>query len=873
MPRSFQPTLFACLLAGLVASSAAAQVNWCLESEAGDDGILGTADDRIHCNNNNHGNPRTECAVSVADQWTYGSYSDCDDCHYTLYLPVQCPGSVVLWTTANTMEVSVDALVGAAWTPLMLEASNVCERERAAGGPGPIHCDACGTASPTQALKRLESTTLEKPAGTCESALYGLLPELPCLAYREVAELVSWGTPLDAADPDTDGSGFIEGPEMDLVPCLTCYEPPGCECGNNNDNNRLVSGGLRTVEVLDVPAPTVLRISLHGSDWVYANVATCGLEEGTLLPLYAYQADAEAILDSNPAPRLELDPDPTLGFSLVSALGCPDSARVRVTTCNSGNAVAAVAPFRITDLDGSGLIFDGDQTAHPSDPACQGPLLPGECRTCEWDVALSPTRLPETEIEIHLDPDDLLSECDEASIPGTCVAVRRQASFAPCRLPACGAEAFLTAEAERVCAGDAFEVDASATVPGSCAGTMLYTFTTAALGVIPGGESGPAPIRMLTPDTPGDLGLRVHAECDVDPSCRTSSAVLPLVAGPLVPLDFPSAVAVSREGECALRVSWSEPASGEGPFSYELYRSDVSPVPIDAAHLVTSGLTETSFLDLGWNGAVSYRVVAVADCDSAANGGGDSVAITPLDDTVPSFGGVTDTRDLGFCEVEVLWDESTASDSCSGVASYNVYRDHGVGHRGDTLVASGVPGSPHVDTTPGNGTWVYVVRAVDAAGNEEQNEVFQQESENSCTNDFPADAGMDDENGVDPPSADGQAGLPWPGEGEPVVLGMRRRDGAADMRISWAASPDEGGLYLVTYSVLRGSIAALAEGRYDHALAAPDACGIALNEALLSDQPEGSQYFLVVAVAGDNATFGYDSAGAERPSAEVCYLP
>ena len=31
----------------------------------------------------------------------------------------------------------------------------------------------------------------------------------------------------------------------------------------------------------------------------------------------------------------------------------------------------------------------GDNTAHPSDPACLGPLAAGECRTCLWEVPLA----------------------------------------------------------------------------------------------------------------------------------------------------------------------------------------------------------------------------------------------------------------------------------------------------------------------------------------------------------------------------------------------------------------------------------------------------------------------------------------------------
>jgi hypothetical protein len=235
------------------------------------------------------------------------------------------------------------------------------------------------------------------------------------------------------------------------------------------------------------------------------------------------------------------------------------------------------------------------------------------------------------------------------------------------------------------------------------------------------------------------------------------------------------------------------------------------------------------------------------------------------------FAGIVDTRDLGFCQVEVTWDESTASDDCSGIAGYDVYRDHGVAHAGETLVASVVRGSPYVDTTPGNGTWVYVVRAVDGSGNEERNQVFQQESEGSCTNDFPRDAGLDRENGIDPPNAD---------HGNSAGGGLRERietrlghsaHGDGSLRVRWLPSLDEGGLYPVSYSVLRGDLFALRTTGYTHALVTAGSCGIVEHEHLMPDQLDGrAYYYLVVPVSGDNATFGYDSSHRERPVAPVC---
>jgi len=340
-------------------------------------------------------------------------------------------------------------------------------------------------------------------------------------------------------------------------------------------------------------------------------------------------------------------------------------------------------------------------------------------------------------------------------------------------------------------------------------------------------------------------------------------------------ITFDSELTVTTAGECELLVEWDSATSGQAQLVYDVYRDTGSPVPLDPAYLVAAGLTDASFLDtVPWD-AHRYRVVARDQCvdpgpQEQPNGGGDSDPETPVDETPPQFGGITDTEDAGFCNVLVHWDESTAVDACSGVALYTIYRDHGVAHRGETLVGT-AEHTPYTDTTPGNGVWVYVVRAVDGAGNEEQNEVFVQESEGSCTNDFPMDAGMKKGKNIDPPNADKQGGILAVGR-EPEGPPTPGFDSEwLDIKISWEASPDEGGLYPVTYSILRGSLEDLQSDGYLYTLVDPAACGIVENEYIMEDQADGfSYYYVIVPVSGDNATFGYDSRGAERPEVPVC---
>jgi len=346
------------------------------------------------------------------------------------------------------------------------------------------------------------------------------------------------------------------------------------------------------------------------------------------------------------------------------------------------------------------------------------------------------------------------------------------------------------------------------------------------------------------------------------------------LTGPL-PITFDSGLTVTPGVDCDLLVEWDPATSGRAQLLYDVYRDLGSPVPLDPANLVAADLTDTSHLDPVTWGPYYYRVMARDHCSAPGpqeepNGGGDSDPENPIDETPPAFGGVTDTEDAGFCNVLVHWDESTAVDTCSGVTLYTIYRDHGVAHRGETLVGTSEH-TPYQDTTPGNGVWIYVVRAVDAAGNEEQNEVFVQESEGSCTNDFPMDAGMKKGKNIDPPNADKQGGILGVGR-EPEGPPTPGFDSEwLDIRISWEASPDEGGLYPVTYAVLRGSLEDLQSDGCLYTLVDPAACGIAGNEYIMEDQVDGFSYFyVIVPVSGDNATFGYDSRGAERPEAPVC---
>ncbi len=857
--------------------------SWCDRTSNGPDRVPGTADDRPDCVASAGTGSLSACSQSSGTDWSFQASPACNDCAYQLFVGLDCGNPFYLFiSNAEGMRVDVADIAAG---PATLTAENECAIRRDAGNPF-LYCDACSPVNQLLAKDdAINDPSFTKPAGSCTlmSPLGPLpAPEVLCLAWRASGTSVAWGLPVDQ-DPgpnevfDADGDGFVD--QTDGVPCMACESAP-CRCGHRSSEHRMATAQFVRIRVEPSPTPfgdsRVLRVSLRSAgSRPWSIVARCDAEPfSDALLMHGRCEDASAaIQDRSGRPNLSLPAAPARGFDVVDASACPDRLVVAVTLCNSGDVPAPMAPFSIrwdpeSPPDPLAL---GDNAAHPTDPACQTPLLPGECRTCEWTL-VGPAP-PGARLRLFVDRFDQVEEaCDLDRGANGCGIGPETVTLAWCDgPPACTASATISAPAGVACPGTTVTLSGTATVSAACAGVAELQYEDAS-GPLPGGAFPAPPTLDWLPPGPGTHAVHARSRCSTDPACTARSASATVrVAEPLV---FASAIAAVQEGDCPIRVTWS--AASDPAATYDVYRSDTLPVPLDAAHRVASGLAATTYLDVApWGTTWHYRVEAVGPCERVPNDAGDSAGVTVVDLAPPTFAGVENTRDLGRCQVEVLWNDATAVDACSGMAGFNVYRDNGVGRRGRTRIATLVPGSPYVDTTPGNGTWTYVVRAQDRSGREEQNDVFQQESENSCTNDFPRDAGLDRENGIDSPNADGGHAAPRPGLGagrerrveDLRVMRSRLHDG---LRIRWNPSPDEGGLYPITYSVLRGSLRDLPTG-YQHALVAPDACGIAEHEYRTPPQDDGqASYYIVVPVSGDNATFGYDSDGRERPAVVVC---
>jgi hypothetical protein len=172
-------------------------------------------------------------------------------------------------------------------------------------------------------------------------------------------------------------------------------------------------------------------------------------------------------------------------------------------------------------------------------------------------------------------------------------------------------------------------------------------------------------------------------------------------------------------------VNWAPaaPLCSGGIVRYNVYRSST---PGDIGTLVSACGTEagTSFVDSGLStGTNYYYTVRAIDSDAPDCSGNESTntaqtAVVPTDTTPPTVGGAA-TVGYTSCAggVEVSW--PTATDACTGVQDYLVYRSTTPGALGTPIGSTTAP--PYSDPTDPTITYYYTVHARDVAGNESTN--------------------------------------------------------------------------------------------------------------------------------------------------------
>ncbi|CAN7325873.1 LamG-like jellyroll fold domain-containing protein [Knoellia sp. LjRoot47] len=155
-------------------------------------------------------------------------------------------------------------------------------------------------------------------------------------------------------------------------------------------------------------------------------------------------------------------------------------------------------------------------------------------------------------------------------------------------------------------------------------------------------------------------------------------------------------------------LSWAAATDNVGVVTYRVYRTSSPTSPLTAADLVAEGAS-TSATDTPPPATWSYRVVAV---DGAGNVGPASDPVTR--DLAPPSAPTAFVGSANGTAITLTWAAATDNE---GVVGYEVLRsatpDAGVD--GSTVIAT-VSTTTSSDT-PAAGSWVYRVRATDAAGN------------------------------------------------------------------------------------------------------------------------------------------------------------
>jgi hypothetical protein len=208
----------------------------------------------------------------------------------------------------------------------------------------------------------------------------------------------------------------------------------------------------------------------------------------------------------------------------------------------------------------------------------------------------------------------------------------------------------------------------------------------------------------------------------------------------------------------------------------------------------------------------------------------DSRVLTIQDTTPPLSTGILDATYFSPCTVTLDW---PVDDDCSGILVHEIWRStvSPVQTIPANHVAS-VPTFPHADTVEANGTYFYLVRAVNGL------------AMTLDSNEAPVIVGA------------------CTGRPEEVEI-LRLSCASGVLEASWdpAAAAD-------SYNVYRGSLASLAAGSYDHTEVG--ACGIpGTTDSSLSCEADGNGYYYLV--VGDNiigeGSYGTSSSAVPRDTA------
>ncbi len=333
--------------------------------------------------------------------------------------------------------------------------------------------------------------------------------------------------------------------------------------------------------------------------------------------------------------------------------------------------------------------------------------------------------------------------------------------------------------------------------PATPAAPTASSPTNAAPALTWAAVSGAATYRVLRDGTvvdtvattswvePGSLadGSYAYALVAVDAAGNASAAsTTTAVQLDTVPPSAPSGLAATSPTASAPALSWTASTSSSGAISqYRVYRNGA---PIAIRNVAS--YTDTATLA---DGSYTYTVTRY---DLALNESAQSAPLTVVIDRT-SPGSPTDLAATSPTAAAPALSWTAPAADATGIASYRVYRD-------STLVGSPT-GTSFTDALPADGTYAYVVRAVDGAGN------LSPVTSISVTVDTVA------------PPTPAAPSLTTPTASLPS-LAWSASSGATSYRVL-----RDGAVVATTASTTWTETAALADGTYAYAVSAVDAAG------------------------------------------------
>lgn len=218
----------------------------------------------------------------------------------------------------------------------------------------------------------------------------------------------------------------------------------------------------------------------------------------------------------------------------------------------------------------------------------------------------------------------------------------------------------------------------------------------------------------------GETAYFVVRAVDAAGNQETNTVEVEYTPADTTPPTFGGLRSVARGGsDTSAILSWSAATDASGAVAYKIYKTTAQGTYDFASPLATATVT-TAEVAVSY-GASSYFVVRAVDASGNEDSNLIERAYTPADTTPPVFAGlVSVSRGSADTRAALSW---AAATDAGGAVSYKIYRAASAGAENFAAPAAIVTANAaEMDVAYGESAY-FVVRAVDAAGNEETNTV------------------------------------------------------------------------------------------------------------------------------------------------------